>query len=114
MKKNYEWQRVYDLNDAQKSAWIAALKKWELETPCDKAARNPPAFGILSGVVACFMLILSGDLSLSPLPLFAIPFGYAMYYITNKRFQKWDTKRRLYSDKIVSELTAQGQEKPQG
>jgi hypothetical protein len=54
------------------------------------------------------MLIVAGlklnDIESYLSPLLGIPFGYALYYLANRRYQKWDIKRRDYSDILLGQL----------
>ena len=107
MKHNHGLPAANTLSDEKQSAWIAGMKAWEKENPLDKPARNSPAFGIAGAVVGA-MLIVAGlklnDIESYLSPLLGIPFGYALYYLANRRYQKWDIKRRDYSDILLGQL----------
>ena len=83
------------------------MKLWETEHPLDKAAKNPVGFGLMSGSLMFLLtLFVQGIDMASPRfePFLAIPFGFLIYYLTNRRYVKWDSARRAYSDQLVQSL----------
>jgi hypothetical protein len=107
MKQNHGLPPANTLSDEKQSAWIAGMKVWDKENPLDKPARNSLVFGITSTVVGA--LLIAAGLRLNHIesylaPLLGIPFGYALYFIANRRYQKWDIQRRDYSDILLKQL----------
>jgi len=97
----------HDLSADDQSDWIMQMKAWETENPLDKAAKNPVGFGLMSGTLMFLLTVFvqGVDLSAPRLePFFAIPFGILIYYLTNRRYVKWDSERRAYSDQLVQSL----------
>ena len=107
MKQNHGLPPANTLSDEKQSAWIAGMKVWEKENPLDKPARNSLVFGITSTFVGA--LLIAAGLRLNHIesylaPLLGIPFGYALYFIANRRYRKWDIQRRDYSDILLKQL----------
>ncbi|MGB0208092.1 MAG: hypothetical protein ACPGAM_08885 [Candidatus Puniceispirillaceae bacterium] len=97
----------HNLSAEDQSEWIRLMKAWEAEHPLDKAAKNPKGFGLMSGSIMMMLTVfVQGFDASSPRfePLLAIPFGYLIYYLTNRRYVKWDSERRAYSDQLVQSL----------
>ena len=96
------------LSDEQQAEWIRQMKLWEAENPIDKAGRYPKPLGIVAGITLFLaMILLRKTEGFDLLPLLAVPFGYLIYFLTNRRFLKWDAKRRDYSQKLIDQLSAE-------
>ena len=109
MTQSTQLPAPHNLSPEDQSEWIAQMKAWEAEHPLDKAAKNPVGFGLMSGSLMFLLtLFVQGiDLSAPRLePFLAIPFGVFIYYLTNRRYVKWDSERRAYSDQLVQTIYA--------
>ncbi len=96
------------LSDEQQAEWIRQMKQWEAQNPIDKAGRYPKPLGIVAGITLFLaMMLLRKTEGLDLLPLLAVPFGYLIYFLTNRRFLKWDEKRREHSQKLIDQLSSQ-------
>lgn len=96
------------LSDEQQAEWIRQMKLWEAENPIDKAGRYPKPLGIVAGVTLFLaMLMLRTTEEFDFLPLLAVPFGYLIFFLTNRRFLKWDEKRRAFSQLLIDQLRAE-------
>ena len=96
------------LSDEQQAEWIRQMKLWEAENPIDKAGRYPKPLGIVAGIsLFLAMMLLRKTEGFDLLPLLAVPFGYLIYFLTNRRFLKWDEKRREHSQKLIDQLSAE-------
>ncbi len=107
MKQPAPLPAPHDLSADDQSEWIRLMKAWEAEHPLDKAAKNPKGFGLMSGSIMMMLTVfVQGFDASSPRfePLLAIPFGYLIYYLTNRRYLKWDYERQQYSEQLVNSL----------
>ena len=96
------------LSDEQQAEWIRQMKLWEAENPIDKAGRYPKPLGIVAGITLFIaMVFLRKTEGVDLLPLLAVPFGYLIYFLTNRRFVKWDEQRRAYSQQLIDQLRAE-------
>lgn len=97
-----------ELSDEQQAEWIRLMKLWEAENPIDKAGRYPKPLGIVAGITLFLaMVLLRKTEGFDLLPLLAVPFGYLIYLLTNRRFTKWDEQRREHSQKLIDQLSAE-------
>lgn len=94
----------HELSEDDKAEWLLAVKKWELENPIDKVAKNPQAFGGGATLIAALLLAHELDGPFYQPFLYAIIFGSVMYYIANKRFLKWSRRRDIFSNALINEL----------
>jgi len=95
----------HQLSEEDKAEWLISVKRWEVENPIDKVAKNPQAFGI--GATFISALLLLHQLKDAPLYqpfLYAILFGGAMYYVANFRFVKWARRRDIYSNSLINQM----------
>lgn len=93
------------LSDEQQAEWIRQMKLWEAENPIDKAGRYPKPLGIVAGITLFLaMIMLRKTEGLDLLPLLAVPFGYLIFFLTNRRFLKWDEQRRAFSQQLINQL----------
>jgi len=97
-----------ELSDAQQAEWIRLMKLWEAENPIDKAGRYPKPLGIVAGITLFLaMVLLRKTEGFDLLPLLSVPFGYLIFFLTNRRFTKWDEQRREHSQKLIDQLSAE-------
>ena len=97
----------HNLSAEDQSEWIRQMKLWETEHPLDKAAKNPVGFGLMSGSLMFLLTLFVQGIDMASLrfePFLAIPFGILIYYLTNRRYVKWDSERRAYSGQLVQSL----------
>ena len=107
MRQTTNLPAPHNLSAEDQSEWIRQMKLWEAEHPLDKAAKNPVGFGLMSGSLMFLLtLFVQGIDMASPRfePFLAIPFGILIYFLTNRRYVKWDSERRAYSDQLVQSL----------
>lgn len=94
-----------ELSDEQQAEWIRQMKLWEAENPIDKAGRHPKALGFVAGFTLLLALILlRKSEGVDWVPLLAIPFGYLIFFLTNRRFKVWDQQRRSHSKGLIEQL----------
>lgn len=94
-----------ELSDEQQAEWIRQMKLWEAENPIDKAGRHPKALGVVGGITLFLaLLLLRRTEGLDLAPMLAIPFGYLIFFLTNRRYSKWDRQRREYSQQLIDTL----------
>ena len=101
----------HELSDEDKSEWLASVKKWEIENPIDKVAKNPQAFGGGATLIAALLLSHELDGPFYQPFLYAIIFGSVMYFIANRRFIKWSRKRDIYSNALINDLIDRAEDK---
>ena len=95
----------HELSEEDKAEWLISVKRWEVENPIDKVAKNPQAFGVAATFISAILLLhhLRGAPLYQPF-LYAILFGGAMYYIANFRFVKWARRRDIYSNQLINDM----------
>jgi len=93
------------LSDEKQAEWIRQMKLWEAENPSDKAGRYPKPLGVVAGITLFLaMVMLRKTEGFDLLPLLAVPFGYLIFFLTNRRFVKWDEQRRAFSQQLIDKL----------
>lgn len=93
------------LSDEKQAEWIRQMKLWEAENPIDKAGRYPKPLGVVAGITLFLaMVMLRKTEGFDLLPLLAVPFGYLIFFLTNRRFVKWDEQRRAFSQQLIDKL----------
>ena len=114
MRQTTNLPAPHNLSAEDQSEWIRQMKLWETEHPLDKAAKNPVGFGLMSGgLMFLLTLFVQGIDMASPRlePFLAIAFGILIFYLTNRRYVKWDSERRAYSEQLVQSLYQAAEEK---
>ena len=93
------------LSDEKQAEWIRQMKLWEAENPIDKAGRYPKPLGVVAGITLFLaMVMLRKTEGFDLLPILAVPFGYLIFFLTNRRFVKWDERRRAFSQQLIDKL----------
>lgn len=93
------------LSDEKQAEWIRQMKLWEAENPIDKAGRYPKPLGVVAGITLFLaMVMLRKTEGFDLLPILAVPFGYLIFFLTNRRFVKWDEQRRAFSQQLIDKL----------
>jgi len=93
------------LSDEKQAEWIRQMKLWEAENPIDKAGLYPKPLGVVAGITLFLaMVMLRKTEGFDLLPILAVPFGYLIFFLTNRRFVKWDEQRRAFSQQLIDKL----------